>query len=257
MSSTKRPQRPEPFVASSTARRKVRGSMCRVSRVVSTWEARALMGLRNSGGKKLLMCISLETRRSKYRSSRGGGGGCRGRRAATVDHWAAVVNGTRAAGGGGGGIVLPAARGAGGAVEPVEAAGAKKVTEAAGRVVVRAGGGCWEPAPKVEVTRRWWRSAEAMSAAVERCCVMLRWRRPERSACSWVREAALACSGWRTLAYSSSAKEKAQASAAVRPGPSTGAVARTRSRLVFASWRVTEPSRVRRAGSIVSQTSFK
>ena len=100
------------------------------------------MGLRDSGGKKLLMCISLEIRRSKYRSSRGVGGGCRGRRAATVNHWAAVVNGTRAAGGGGGGIVLPAAGGAGGAVEPVEAAGAEKVTEAAERVVARTGGGC-------------------------------------------------------------------------------------------------------------------
>ena len=132
------------------------------------------MGLRDSGGKKLLMCISLEIRRSKYLSSRGVGGGCRGRRAATVDHWAAVVNGTRAAGGGGGGIVLPAAGGAGGAVEPVEAAGAEKVTEAAERVVARAGGGWWEPAPNVEVTRRWWRSAVAMSAAVERCCVTLR-----------------------------------------------------------------------------------
>ena len=84
----------------------------------------------------------------------GDGGGCRGRRAATVDHWAAVVNGTRAAGGGGGGIVLPAARGAGGAVEPVEAAGAEKVTEAAGRIVVRAGGTCWELVLKVEVVRR-------------------------------------------------------------------------------------------------------
>ena len=112
------------------------------------------MGLRISGGGKLLMCMSLETQRSKYRSSRGDGGGCRGRRAATVDHWAAVVNGTRAAGGGGGGIVLPAARGAGGAVEPVEAAGAEKVTEAAGRVVVRAGGACWELVLKVEVVRR-------------------------------------------------------------------------------------------------------
>ena len=102
MSPTKWPQRPEPFVASSTARRKVRGSICRSLRVASTWEARALMGLRVSGGKKPLICISLETRRSKYRSSRGDGGGCRGRRAATVDHWGAVVNGTRAAGGSGG-----------------------------------------------------------------------------------------------------------------------------------------------------------
>ena len=74
-----------------------------------------------------------------------------------------------------------------------------------------------------------------MSAAVERYCVMLRWRRPERSACSRVREAARACRGWRTLAYSSSAREKAQASAAVRPGPSPGAVARDRSRLVSSS----------------------
>ena len=172
MSSTKRPQRPEPFVASSTARRKVRGSMCRAFRIVSTWEARALMSFRTSEGKKLLMCMSRDTRRSKKRSSRRDGGGCRGRRAATVDHWAVVVNGTRAAGGGGGGIVLPAAWGAGGAVEPAVAAGAEKVTEATGRVVVRAGGGCWEPGPKVEVTRRWWRSAEAMSAAVARCCVM-------------------------------------------------------------------------------------
>ena len=38
-----------------------------------------------------------------------------------------------------------------------EAVGAEKVTEAAGaaeRVVARAGGGCREPAPKVEVIRR-------------------------------------------------------------------------------------------------------
>ena len=110
------------------------------------------------------------------RSSRGVGGGCRGRRAATVDHGAAVVNGTRAAGGGGGGIVLPAAGGAGGAVRPVDAVGAEKVTEAAGaaeRVVARAGGGFREPAPKVEVIRKWWRSAVAISAAVERRCVSL------------------------------------------------------------------------------------
>ena len=154
MSSTKRLSRPEPFVASSTARRKVRGTIWRDFRVVSTWEARALMGSRISWGKKLLICMSRETRRSKKRSSRRDGGGCRGRRAATVDHWAVVVNGTRAAGGGGGGIVLPAARGAGRAVELAAAAGAEKVTEAAGRVVVRARGGCLEPGPKVDVTRR-------------------------------------------------------------------------------------------------------
>ena len=53
-----------------------------------------------------------------------------------------MVNGTRAAGGGGGGIVLPAAGATGGVVEPVEAAGAEKVTEAAERVVARAGSGC-------------------------------------------------------------------------------------------------------------------
>ena len=52
MSLTKRPQRPEPFVASSTARRKVRGSIWRILRVASTWEARALMSLRISGGGK-------------------------------------------------------------------------------------------------------------------------------------------------------------------------------------------------------------
>ena len=33
--------------------------------VASTWEARALMGLRVSVGKKLLTCISLDRRRSK------------------------------------------------------------------------------------------------------------------------------------------------------------------------------------------------
>ena len=53
-----------------------------------------------------------------------------------------MVNGTRVAGCGGGGIVLPAAGASGGAVEPVEAAGAEKVTEAAERVVARAEGGC-------------------------------------------------------------------------------------------------------------------
>ena len=114
------------------------------------------MGFLVSGGKKPLICISLDTRRSKYRASRGGGEGCRERRAATVDHWVAVVNGARSAGGGGGGgivlpatraaggggwgIVLPAAKGAGGAAKPVGSAGAEKVTEAVGRVVVRAGG---------------------------------------------------------------------------------------------------------------------
>ena len=144
--------------------------------VASIWEARALIVLRESAGEKLFICMSLEMRRSKKRSSRGVGGGCRGRRAATVDHGAAVVNGTREAGGGGGGIVLPAAGGAGGAVGPVDAVGAEKVTEAAGaaeRVVARAGDGCREPAPKVEVIRRWWRSAVAISAAVERRCVSL------------------------------------------------------------------------------------
>ena len=50
--------------------------------------------------------------------------------------------------------MLPAARGAGGAVEPVESAGAEKVTEAAGCVVVRAGGACWELVLKVKVVRR-------------------------------------------------------------------------------------------------------
>ena len=84
-----------------------------------------------------------------------------------------MVNGTRAAGGGGGGIVLPAAGAAGGSMEPVEAVGAEKVTEAAERVGARAGGGCCEPAPNVEVDRRWFRSAVVMSAAVERCCVSL------------------------------------------------------------------------------------
>ena len=49
------------------------------------------MGFLVLGGKKPLICISLDTRRSKYRASRGGGGrggggGCRERRAATVDH---------------------------------------------------------------------------------------------------------------------------------------------------------------------------
>ena len=72
--------------------------------------------------------------------------------------------------------MLPAAGGAGGAVGPVDAVGAEKVTEVAGaaeRVVARAGGGCREPALKVEVIRRWWRSAVAISAVVERRCVSL------------------------------------------------------------------------------------
>ena len=96
-----------------------------------------------------------------------------------------------------------------------------------------------------------------MSAAVARCSVLLWFRRPERSACSRWREAARACSGRRMLAYSSSAREKAQASAAVRSGPFPDTVARAHSRLVSASSRVTEPSRVRRAGSMTSQTSVK
>ena len=53
-----------------------------------------------------------------------------------------MVNGARATGGGGGGIMLPTVGGAGGAVEPVEAARAEKVMEAAERVVARAEGGC-------------------------------------------------------------------------------------------------------------------
>ena len=96
-----------------------------------------------------------------------------------------------------------------------------------------------------------------MSAAVERWSVMLCRRRLERSACSRVREAARSCRGCRTPAYSASARERAQASAAIRSRPSPGADARARSRLVSASWRVTEPSRARRAGSIAFQTSVR
>ena len=119
--------------------------------------------------------------------------------------------------------MLPAAKGAGGGAEPVGTAGAEKVTEAVGRVVVRAGGACSELGLNVDVVRRWWLSAEAMSAAVARWSVMLCRRRPERSACSRVRsacsrvrEAARACRGCRTPGYSSSARERAQASAAIR-----------------------------------------
>ena len=125
------------------------------------------------------------------------------------------MNGTRAAGGGGGGIVLPAAGAAGGRWNPwrqpgpgaVEeqagaavwrhcgAVGAEKVTEAAGAagcVAERTEGGCREPAPMLEVIVLWWRSAVAISAAVERRWVS-RWRRrPERSAWTASREAALA-----------------------------------------------------------------
>ena len=77
--------------------------MCRVRKAASTWEASLLMGLRVSAGKNLLTNMSLDTRRSKWRSPREIDGGCRGRRAATTDQGAVVVNGTRAVGGGGGG----------------------------------------------------------------------------------------------------------------------------------------------------------
>ena len=90
--------------------------MLRVRKAASTWEASSLMGLRVSAGKNLLTNISLDTRRSKSRSSRGVGGGCRGRRAATTDQGAV--------GGGGGSIVFPAAGAARGAVKPAEVAGA-------------------------------------------------------------------------------------------------------------------------------------
>ena len=189
------------------------------------------------------------------------------------------MNGTRAAGGGGGGIVLPAAGAAGGAVEPVEAArawccrgagaavwrycgavGAEKVTEAAGaagRVAERAEGGCREPAPMLEVIVLWWRSAVAISAVVERRWVS-RWRRrPERSAWTASREAALAWSGCVMVACSSSAIERAQASAAVRAVSSTSAAARARARLASASWREIESIRARRAGSMLSQTCVR
>ena len=175
-------------------------------------------------------------------------------RAATTDQGAAVVNGTRAAGGGGGGIVLPAAGAAEGAVKTVDMAGSEgcagawcyrgagagvgrrcgavgteKVTEAAGaagRVAARAGGGCRELAPMLEVNVSCWRLTVAISAAVERCWVSTWRRRPQRSAWTESREATLACSSCMTRACSSSAKERAQVSAAVRTGLPASTAAR-------------------------------
>ena len=77
--------------------------------------------------------------------------------------------------------------------------------------------------------------------------------RPERSACSESMKAAFFCSGSMTRVYSSSARERAQVSAVVRTWSSSVA-ARTRATLASISWRVIEPIRVRRVGSMVSQT---
>ena len=77
--------------------------------------------------------------------------------------------------------------------------------------------------------------------------------RPERSACSESMEATFFCSGSMTRVYSSSARERAQASAVVRAWSSSVA-ARARATLASISWRVIEPIWVRREGSKLSQT---
>ena len=112
------------------------------------------------------------------------------------------------------------------------AVGTEKVTKAvgaAGRVVARVGGGCRELAPMLEVSVSCWRLTVPISTAVERCWISTWRRRPQRSAWTESREAALACSGCMTRACSSSAKERAQASAAVRAGSPTSTAARARS----------------------------
>ena len=80
--------------------------------------------------------------------------------------------------------------------------------------------------------------------------------RPERSAYSASMEATFAFCGSMTRVYSASARERTQASAVVR-ALSASVAACARATLASTSWRVIEPVRVRREGSMLSQTSSR
>ena len=104
---------------------------------------------------------------------------------------------------------------------------------------------------------RWWRSAVAISVAVERRWVSQWRRRFQRSALAESSETALALSGRITSACSSSAMARAQASAAGRAWSPMFAAARAWARLVSTASREMEVIRARRVGSKSSQTWWR